>query len=695
MTKRHLGFLSLNFFLLLFVTNAFAAIRDVTVGANGNLVFAPNDLTINVGDTVRWTWAFSFHSTTSTTVQNGCNPNGLWDSGIKNQGDTFEFTFDDVGNFPYKCTPHCTMGMTGIIRVSSFNISCTPNPVTIDIGDSGTVTCTISSVNGFHSPVDMNTNGLPAGVTFAFNPDPVTPPTNGSSNTTLTLTVGSGVTPGSYPFTVTGKNDDLTQTFDMTLNVPVPPEPDFTVACSPTTFTTTPGDDATGTCTVSSINGFNSPVDLNCANLPTGASCGFAPDPVTPPANGSINSTITVTVGQSVLGGSYPFQVTGTNGGTTKTFSTTLQVQDFTITSSPSSLIAAPGGNATSTTTLTAIAGFNSNVDLDCAGLPAGITCTFNPDPVIPTASSTLTVDVSGSVPEAVYNFQITGTAATFSRVFDMSINVTTAQDFQFACNPTSIPANRGGSGTTTCTVTSINSYSAPVDLTCSNLPTNVTCTFNPSQVTPPANGSIDSVLTVDVGSDVPVGTYPFQADASDGTLSHSANLILNLEPLYIEDFEDGVADGFIFTKGTWNVSGGVLTGTNTRKATAVAPFTMTGNRSVEAVMRTAGGFGNRVSLLGWQINKKNLVELLMKEEQNKWVLKHRVLGRNVTKAKALLAIQPNTDYRARISYDGAVFQVFIDGVEVISINSIQPFDGPPGFKVKATTGTFGEILVY
>ncbi|MCI0612141.1 hypothetical protein L0244_04045, partial [bacterium] len=526
-------------------------------------------------------------------------------------------------------------------------------------------------------------------------PDPVTPPTNGSSNTTLTLTVGSGVTPGSYPFTVTGKNDDLTQTFDMTLNVPVPPVPDFTVACSPTTFTTTPGDDATGTCTVSSINGFNSPVDLNCANLPTGASCGFVPDPVTPPANGSINSTITVTVAQSVLGGSYPFQVTGTNGGTTKTFSTTLQVQDFTITSSPSSLIAAPGGSATSTTTLTAIAGFNSNVDLDCTGLPAGITCTFNPDPVIPTASSTLTVDVSGSVPEAVYNFQITGTAATFSRVFDMSINVTTAQDFQFACNPTSISANRGGSGTTTCTVTSINSYSAPVDLTCSNLPTNVTCTFNPSQVTPPANGSIDSVLTVDVGSDVPVGTYPFQADASDGILSHSANLILNLEPLYIEDFEDGVADGFVFLKGTWNVSSGVLTGTNTRKATAVAPFTMIGNRSVEAVMRTAGGFGNRVSLLGWQINKKNLVELLMKEEQNKWVLKYRIAGRNVAKAKALLAIQPNTDYRARISYDGTVFQVFIDGVEVININSILLFDGQPGFKVKATTGTFGEILVY
>lgn len=694
MKKRSLGFLSLIFFLLL-ITNAFAAIRDVTVGAGGNLVFAPNDLTINVGDTVRWTWAFSFHSTTSTTVQNGCNPDGTWDSGVKNQGDTFDFTFDNVGNFPYKCTPHCSMGMTGIIRVSSFNISCTPNPVTVDIGDSGTVTCTISSVNGFHSPVDLDTTGLPAGVTFSFNPDPVTPPQNGSSDSTLTLTVGSGVAPGSYPFTVTGKNDDLTQTFGMTLDVPVPPMPDFSVSCSPSTFTTTPGSNATGTCTVNSIQGFNSPVDLNCANLPAGVSCGFVPDPVTPPADGNANSAITVTVPQSVLGGSYPFQVTGTNGTNTKTFSTTLQVQDFSMTSSPSSLIAAPGGSATSTTTLTAIAGFNGSVDLDCTGLPAGITCTFNPDPVTPTASSTLTVDVNGSVPEAIYNFQITGTAATFTRVFDMSINVTTAQDFQFACNPTSITAAQGGSGTTTCTVTSINSYNTPVNLTCSNLPANVTCTFNPSQVTPPPDGSIDSILTVDVGQTVPVGTYPFLADATDGTLTHSANLTLNLAPLYIEDFEDGVADGFIFLKGTWAVSSGVLTGTNTRKATAIAPFTMSGNRSVEAVMRTAGGSGNRVSLLGWQVDKKNLVELLMKQEQNKWVLKHRIGGQAVAKAKALSTIQPNTDYRARISFDGTVFQVFIDGVEVININGSLPTDGPPGFKVKATTGTFGEILVY
>ncbi|MCI0417574.1 plastocyanin/azurin family copper-binding protein [bacterium] len=695
MSSRHLKLLTFCLFFVLFASLSFAATRNVTVASGGGLVFDPKDLTINVGDTVRWTWAFGGHSTTSTTAEGGCNASGLWDSGILSAGATFDFTFDTVGDFPYKCTPHCTMGMTGVIRVSDFNISCTPNPITIDVGDSGIVTCTITSVNGFNSPVDLNATGLPAGVTFNFVPDPVTPPQNNSADSTLTLNVGGTVPPGSYPFTVSGTNDDLLQTFNMTLIVPVPPNPDFNISCIPTTFTTTPGGTANGTCTVTSSGGFNSAVDLGCTGLPAGATCAFVPNPVTPPPDSTVNSALTMTVGGSVAGGSYPFQVTGTSGAVTNIFSTTLQVQDFTVTSSPSSLIAPPGGSATSTTTVTAIEGFNSNVDLDCTGLPTGITCGFNPDPVVPTGSSTLTVNVDISVPEAVYNFQITGTDSSLTRTFDMSINVTTAQDFQLSCNPTSVTANRGSSGTTTCTVTSINSYNTPVDLACSGLPTNVTCTFNPPQVMPPPNGSIDSILTVNVGPDVAIGSYPFQADATDGTLSHSTNLTLNVEPLFIEDFEDGIADNFTFLKGTWAVSGGVLSGTNTRKATAEAPYMMSGNRTVEAEMRTAGGIGNKVSLLGWRIDKKTQVEVLMKEEQHRWVLKHRIDGQIVIKAKALQTILPNTDYCVRISYDGTAFQVFVDGVEVININGSVPSDGVPGFRVKATTGTFGEILVY
>jgi hypothetical protein len=223
-----------------------------------------------------------------------------------------------------------------------------------------------------------------------------------------------------------------------------------------------------------------------------------------------------------------------------------------------------------------------------------------------------------------------------------------------------------------------------------------VTCSFNPAQVTPPPNGTIDSILTVDVGADVPIGSYQFQADSSDGTLNHSTNLTLNVGTLFIEDFEDGLADNFTFKKGTWVVASGVLNGTtNTRKASAYAPFVMSGNRTVEADMRTSGGNGNRVSLIAWRFNNGNVVELMMREDKNRWIFKVKNNGNVAVKSKVLQDILPNTDYRVRISYNGTAFQVFIDGVEVINSNGPVPADGVPGFRILRTTGTFGEILVY
>jgi plastocyanin len=76
---------------------------NVTVGPNGNLVFMPSSVTIHPGDNVKWTWGSSGHSTTSGSPG---MPNGIWDSGLLNQGATFTRTFNSIGTFPYYCTPH-------------------------------------------------------------------------------------------------------------------------------------------------------------------------------------------------------------------------------------------------------------------------------------------------------------------------------------------------------------------------------------------------------------------------------------------------------------------------------------------------------------------------------------------------------------------------------------------------------------
>ena len=76
--------------------------------------FDPADVTVQPGDTVRWTWVNGTHSTTSDT--------SLWDSGQVAPPFTFDFTFNTLGDFRYYCSIHGAplgVGMSGIVRVQS------------------------------------------------------------------------------------------------------------------------------------------------------------------------------------------------------------------------------------------------------------------------------------------------------------------------------------------------------------------------------------------------------------------------------------------------------------------------------------------------------------------------------------------------------------------------------------------------
>jgi plastocyanin len=104
---------------------ASATTVTVTVG-NNCFCFMPSSVTIHPGDTVHWTWSSTGHSSTSGTPG---APNGLWDSGILNQGATFSHTFNTVGSFPYYCTPHGALfGMVGMVTVANSMPSPTPTP---------------------------------------------------------------------------------------------------------------------------------------------------------------------------------------------------------------------------------------------------------------------------------------------------------------------------------------------------------------------------------------------------------------------------------------------------------------------------------------------------------------------------------------------------------------------------------------
>ena len=97
------------------------------------------------------------------------------------------------------------------------------------------------------------------------------------------------------------------------------PVGDFLLSCSPTSHAIVAGQTGTSTCTISSINGFNAAVTLSCTGLPAKTSCTFAPNPATPPANGSTTSTLSLKVNKGAPTGTFSFQVRGVNGSNAKT----------------------------------------------------------------------------------------------------------------------------------------------------------------------------------------------------------------------------------------------------------------------------------------------------------------------------------------------------------------------------------------
>jgi plastocyanin len=94
----------------------------VLVGSDG-FTFSPSSLTVQVGDTVEWSWSSSGHTVTSGSQCSAdgqfCSPgdSNCASAPLSNQGATYSHTFSTAGTFPYFCTPHCDFGMVGTIVV--------------------------------------------------------------------------------------------------------------------------------------------------------------------------------------------------------------------------------------------------------------------------------------------------------------------------------------------------------------------------------------------------------------------------------------------------------------------------------------------------------------------------------------------------------------------------------------------------
>ncbi len=102
--------------------------------------------------------------------------------------------------------------------------------------------------------------------------------------------------------------------------------PDFTVSASPSSLTITQGSNGTSTITITSLNGFNSATTLSASGLPGGVTAAFSTNPVTPPANSTATSTLTLTASGTATTGNATVTITGTSGALTHSTTIALTV---------------------------------------------------------------------------------------------------------------------------------------------------------------------------------------------------------------------------------------------------------------------------------------------------------------------------------------------------------------------------------
>ena len=99
-------------------------------GADGELAFEPDEVTVSVGETVRWGFAEGGHNLSCrpddadpVAVPDDAEPFASYgpeqDPGVTfvSRGETYEHTFATAGEYTYVCIPHADAGMVGTVYV--------------------------------------------------------------------------------------------------------------------------------------------------------------------------------------------------------------------------------------------------------------------------------------------------------------------------------------------------------------------------------------------------------------------------------------------------------------------------------------------------------------------------------------------------------------------------------------------------
>lgn len=248
---------------------------------------------------------------------------------------------------------------------------------------------------------------------------------------------------------------------------------------------------------------FSAAVTLTVTGAPTGVTSTISQ----PQGSGAIvTGTVIFVAAASTAPGTYSLTIQAAATGVTSvsaTFALTITaVGTYTITGAASGATVAPGGTGLVLLGIVRT-NFAAPITFVADSLPAGVTGTFTPNPVVFNAA-TLTLTVGPSVALGTYRLAVRGTAAGFpDRSVPLTLTVAALGSFTLSASPSPASVAQGTARAVTISITRVGGFSGLVFLTVEGVPAGLTSALNP-----PIVGTTSATLTLTAAANLAAGNY-------------------------------------------------------------------------------------------------------------------------------------------------------------------------------------------
>jgi PKD repeat protein len=215
---------------------------------------------------------------------------------------------------------------------------------------------------------------------------------------------------------------------------------------------------------------------------------------------------------------------TSDSAGHTAVFSKNVTVvsPDFKLVAKPILLTVPLGKNAQSQIAVTSLAGFQGTVSFATSVSSPGLTVSMQALSVKLSAGQTvndnLIVAASNTSPTGVYIVTVTGTSGLLVHSVNVTVRV---PDFSVTANPAALNVSPGSTGSSQITFTGLNGFQGGISTTLSVSPSGPKAALNPNNPTLTVNGTVTSVLSIQVPSNQAAGVYNVTIKATSGPLIH------------------------------------------------------------------------------------------------------------------------------------------------------------------------------